>query len=46
MSGAEAGWMGAREDSLRYEGWRVAVAAGVGVFVSFESLRVYTFGSS
>jgi MFS family permease len=27
-----------------YEGWRVAVAASVGVFVSFASLLVYTFG--
>ncbi len=32
------------ETSPRYEGWRVAVAAGVGVFVSFASLLVYTFG--
>jgi MFS family permease len=27
-----------------YEGWRVAGAASVGVFVSFASLLVYTFG--
>jgi MFS family permease len=27
-----------------YEGWRVAIAASVGVFVSFASLLVYTFG--
>ena len=27
-----------------YEGWRVAGAASVGVFVSFASLFVYTFG--
>ena len=38
-----------REDALderspRYQGWRVAVASGVGVFVSFASLLVYTFG--
>ena len=33
-----------REDTLRYEGWRVAGAAAVGVFVSFASLLVYTFG--
>jgi MFS family permease len=32
------------EDSLRYEGWHVAGAASVGVFVSFASLLVYTFG--
>ena len=29
---------------LRYEGWRVAIASGIGVFVSFASLLVYTFG--
>ena len=34
----------AEETSLRYEGWRVAAASGVGVFVSFASLLVYTFG--
>ena len=32
------------EDALGYEGWRVAAAAAVGVFVSFASLLVYTFG--
>jgi len=32
------------ETGVRYEGWRVAAAAGVGVFVSFASLLVYTFG--
>jgi MFS family permease len=32
------------ETSRGYEGWRVAVASGVGVFVSFASLLVYTFG--
>jgi len=32
------------ETSRRYEGWRVAIASGVGVFVSFASLLVYTFG--
>jgi predicted MFS family arabinose efflux permease len=32
------------EGDLRYEGWRVAAAASVGVFVSFASLFVYTFG--
>ncbi len=34
----------ADEDSRRYEGWRVAAASSVGVFVSFASLLVYTFG--
>jgi MFS family permease len=32
------------EGDLRYEGWRVAAAASAGVFVSFASLLVYTFG--
>lgn len=32
------------ETDLGYEGWRVAAAASVGVFVSFASLFVYTFG--
>lgn len=32
------------EDSAGYEGWRVALASSVGVFVSFASLLVYTFG--
>lgn len=32
------------ESDIRYEGWRVALAASVGVFVSFASLLVYTFG--
>jgi MFS family permease len=32
------------ETSRRYEGWRVALASGIGVFVSFASLLVYTFG--
>jgi MFS family permease len=32
------------ENDLGYEGWRVAFAASVGVFVSFASLLVYTFG--
>jgi hypothetical protein len=32
------------ETSIRYEGWRVAAASRVGVFVSFASLLVYTFG--
>ena len=32
------------ETDIGYEGWRVAGAASVGVFVSFASLLVYTFG--
>ena len=32
------------ESSGHYEGWRVALASSVGVFVSFASLLVYTFG--
>jgi hypothetical protein len=32
------------ESSVRYPGWRVAGASAVGVFVSFASLLVYTFG--
>src|SRR6202042_1609560 len=32
------------EHSIRYPGWRVAIASSVCVFVSFASLLVYTFG--
>lgn len=32
------------EHDLTYEGWRVVAASAVGVFVSFASLLVYTFG--
>jgi MFS family permease len=32
------------ETSPSYEGWRVAAASAAGVFVSFASLLVYTFG--
>ena len=32
------------ESSPRYAGWKVAAASAVGVFVSFASLLVYTFG--
>lgn len=32
------------ESSWRYPGWRVAAASGIGVFVSFSSLLVFTFG--
>lgn len=31
------------ETNPRYEGWRVAIASGVGVFVGFASLLIYTF---
>lgn len=34
----------AGEYDVRYEGWRVAAASGVGVFISFASVLVYTFG--
>ncbi len=33
-----------REDDWRYDGWRVAAASAVGVFVSFASVLVFTFG--
>lgn len=32
------------ESNWRYPGWRVAVASCLGVFVSFSSLLVFTFG--
>ena len=32
------------EHDPRYEGWPVAIAAGIGVFVGFASLLIYTFG--
>jgi len=32
------------EDDLHYEGWRVASASALGVFVSFASIFIYTFG--
>ncbi len=32
------------ESSWRYPGWRVAVASSLGVFVSFSSLLVFSFG--
>ncbi len=32
------------EATFAYPGWRVTVASGIGVFVSFGSLLVYTFG--
>src|SRR5512145_1163667 len=35
---------GASEESFVYSGWRVTIASGIGVFVSFGSLLVYTFG--
>jgi MFS family permease len=36
--------IGLTEHSLRYPGWRVAIASSACVFVSFASLLVYTFG--
>ena len=32
------------EHSFGYEGWRVATASALGIFVSFASVLVYTFG--
>jgi MFS family permease len=32
------------ESNPRYDGWRVVLASSLGVFVSFASLLVYTFG--
>jgi MFS family permease len=32
------------EHNIRYPGWRIALAASVGVLVGFASLLVYTFG--
>ena len=34
----------ANEATFAYPGWRVTVASSIGVFVSFGSLLVYTFG--
>lgn len=34
----------ATEDDIRYQGWRVVAASAAGVYVSFASLFVYTFG--
>ena len=44
MSGSKPIDYGQDESALGYPGWRVAIASGVGVFVSFASLLVYTFG--
>lgn len=44
MSGNNALTPPLDENSPGYPGWRVAVASGIGVFVSFASLLVYTFG--
>ena len=38
------GSLDSKEEAFNYPGWRVTVASGVGVFVSFGSLLVYTFG--
>lgn len=43
MPAASAGTAQLTEKSLRYPGWRVALAASGCVFVSFSSLLVYTF---
>lgn len=32
------------EQSIRYQGWRISIAASACVFLSFASLFVYTFG--
>jgi predicted MFS family arabinose efflux permease len=34
----------AREDDWTYDGWRIVAASAAGVFVSFASLFIYTFG--
>jgi predicted MFS family arabinose efflux permease len=44
MSGSKSIDYRQDESALAYPGWRVAIASGVGVFVSFASLLVYTFG--
>lgn len=43
---SESEWKGPEhgEDTASYPGWRVVLAAGVGVFTGFASLLVYTFG--
>jgi MFS family permease len=43
MSGSNA-MAGLSEDAPGYPGWRVTFASATGVFVSFASLLVYTFG--
>ena len=32
------------EDDFGYPGWRVALASGLGLFIGFGSLLVFTFG--
>jgi predicted MFS family arabinose efflux permease len=44
MSGSKSIDCRQDESALAYPGWRVAIASGVGVFISFASLLVYTFG--
>lgn len=44
MEGLKIPSVAVHESSSGYEGWRVAIAAAVGVFVSFASLLIYTFG--
>ena len=43
MTGDE-GELELSEEAFSYPGWRVTVASSIGVFVSFGSLLVYTFG--
>lgn len=42
--GSASGAPALDEHSLGYEGWRVATASALGIFVSFASVLVYTFG--
>ena len=44
MSESDAIRHGLDEGTFSYPGWRVTLASGIGVFVSFSSLLVYTFG--
>jgi MFS family permease len=44
MSGSSAAAERLDENALDYPGWRVTFASAVGVFVSFASLLIYTFG--
>lgn len=44
MSASNAALAEPGEDSPSYPGWRVTFASAAGVFVSFASLLVYTFG--
>jgi hypothetical protein len=44
MSGLKPTSVAASERSIRYPGWRVAIAATCCEFVTFASLLVHTFG--